>query len=245
VNRKGKQMRNLQDRVIVVTGAAGNLGSAVCKAFLHQGCTVCGLDHKEGRLDGMVDFVSGNGMLYIFDNVDVTDREGMLRIGEKIREEVGSVDVIVNTVGGFTMGERVDQISAETWQSMMSLNVQSFLNCSAAFVPEMIENESGKVITVGSRASLKGGARMGAYAAAKGALLRLTESLADELGQYQIQVNCVMPSTIDTPENREEMPKADFSKWVAPEKIADVIVFLASEESDAVNGVAIPVFGSA
>ena len=236
-------MSDFKDKVIVVTGAAGNLGSAVVAAFLDAGGTVCGLDHRQGRLSEM--FPENAGNLNIYEGVDITDRAAMLALGERIQAEVGPVDVLVNTVGGFTMGERVDQISVKTWQNMLDLNVYSLFNASAAFVPGMMSAGRGKVVSVGSGASQKGGAMMGAYAAVKGAVLRLTESMAAELKANNVQANCVLPGTIDTPQNRQAMPGVDFEKWVTPEQVAQVILFLSSSAADGITGAAVPVFGSA
>ncbi len=190
-------------------------------------------------------FPDADEHLRFYEGVDITDRAAMIAVGQTISDEFGSVDVLVNTVGGFTMGERVDQISADTWERMINLNVRSLLNASAAVVPHMLAAKRGKIVTIGSGASLKGGAKMGAYSAAKAAVLRLTESLAEEMKSSNIQVNCVLPKTIDTPENRKDMPNVDFSKWVTPEQIAHVILFLASPAADEVTGAALPVFGSA
>jgi NAD(P)-dependent dehydrogenase (short-subunit alcohol dehydrogenase family) len=234
-------MFDFTNHVIVVTGAAGNLGRAVVDAFLAAGGTVCGLDHRQGRLAEMFSMQAGN--LHIYENVDLTDRVALIALGEQIQAEVGRVNVLVNTVGGFTMGERVDQISAETWDRMMNINVISLLNATAAFVPGMVAAGQGKVVTVGSGAALKGGAKMGAYAAAKAAVLRLTESMAAELKASNIQANCILPGTIDTPENREAMPNADFNKWVTPEQVAQVILFLSSPAANAVSGAAVPIIG--
>lgn len=236
-------MFDFSDQVIVVTGAAGNLGSAVVAAFLDAGGSVCGLDHRQGRLTDM--FSEGTGKLHVYEGIDITDREALLALGEKIQAEVGTVNVLVNTVGGFTMGERVDQISAESWQQMLDLNVHSLMNAAAAFVPGMLAAGSGKLVSVGSSASNKGSAKMGAYAAAKGAVLRLTESMAAELRGSNIQANCVLPGTIDTPQNRQAMPDADYEKWVTPAEIAQAILFLSSSAADQVTGAALPVFGSA
>lgn len=236
-------MFDFKDQVIVVTGAAGNLGRAVAKAFLEAGGTVCALDHRAGRLASLFPEDDRQGILQIYEQVDVTDRAGMVALGQRIRGEVGTVDVLVNTVGGFTMGERVDEISAKTWRSMMDLNVTSLLNAAAAFVPDMMTAGHGKVVLVGSGASLKGGAKMGAYAAAKSAVLRLTESMAAELKASNIQANCVLPGTIDTPENRQAMPGADVSKWVTPKQVAQAILFLASPAADGITGTALPVTG--
>ena len=236
-------MYDFSKDVIVVTGAAGNLGSAVVKGFLAQGGIVCALDHRRGRLEGLFADSGVEGQLHIYEDVDVTEREVMEKISERISSEVGTVSVLVNTVGGFTNGERVHEISTDLWQKMMAINVLSFLNTSAVFVPGMLEQQYGKVISIASKSALSGGAKTGIYAAAKGALLRLTESMAAELKSYNIQVNSVLPSTIDTPENREDMPNADFSKWVTPEQVSDVILFLSSALSTGVTGAAVPVFG--
>lgn len=231
------------DKIIVVTGAAGNLGQAVVKGFLRSNGTVCGLDHRSGRLVQFKSSKEGAGSFYAFDEIDLTDKAKMLSLAERIRSEVGVVNILVNTVGGFSMGETVYGISDETWQRMMSLNVTSFLNAAAAFVPMMIENGGGKVIAIGAKAGLLGMANAGAYSAAKAALLRLTESMAGELKQKNIQVNSVVPGIIDTPENRKDMPNADFEKWVSPEQVTDAIMFLASSSADAISGAAVPVYG--
>lgn len=236
-------MFDFTGQVIVVTGAAGNLGRAVATGFLEAGGLVCGLDHRQGRLGGMFSHVEGNFRSY--EGIDLTDREAVLTAGEKIRQDVGQVDVLVCTVGGFTMGERVDQITSETWQKIMDINVISLLNSTAAFIPGMVTAGHGKVVTIGSGASLKGSARMGAYAAAKAAVLRLTESMSAELKSTNIQVNCVLPGTIDSPQNRQAMPDADLSRWVTPEQVAQAILFLSSPDADAITGAALPVMGRA
>ncbi len=173
-------MTDLSGKIIVVSGAAGNLGKAVVKVFLSSGAVVCGLDHREGRLKAAFTPSDFTGELHCYDHVDVNDRDGMKALAERVLEEVGSADVLVNTVGDFTAGERVHEISLDTWEQMFSKNVFSFLNLTHAFVPGMLEKGHGKIISVGSGASLKGGAKTGAYSAAKGALLRLTESMAAE-----------------------------------------------------------------
>jgi len=234
-------MSIFNNKIIVVTGVAGNLGRAVVTVFLEAGATVCALDHRHGRLEKILE--GNTTRLHFFEDVDSTDRDAMIATANKIKSTVGIVDVLVNTVGGFTMGQRVDEITADTWDHMMNLNVHPFLNAAAAYVPGMILAGKGKIVTVGAGASLKGGAKMGAYSAAKGALLRLTESLSAELMGKNIQVNCVLPGTIDTPENRKAMPDANFARWVKPEQIAKTILFLASIDADAITGAAIPVTG--
>jgi NAD(P)-dependent dehydrogenase (short-subunit alcohol dehydrogenase family) len=234
---------SMKDRVIVVTGAAGNLGHVVVQEFLNCHGTVCALDHRERRLADLLSTSKPSGELHCFEGIDITDRSGMVTLAERIQDTVGQVDVVVNTVGGFTSGERVHEISKKTWQRMMELNVESLLNTAAAFIPGMLENGSGKIVAIGSRASLKGTAKAGAYAAAKSVVLRLSESMAAELISYGIQVNCVLPGTIDTPENRLAMPDADYEKWVTPQQIAQAILFLSSSASDAITGTSLPVYG--
>ena len=236
-------MNKFSGKVVVVSGAAGALGREVVKAFLREEATVCALDHRAGHLAALGLDESGSGRLESIENMDLSLAEVAPQLKSEIHQRAGLADVLVHTVGGFTYGETVDGLSAETWQKMLDINVKTFLNFTKALVPDLIEKGKGKVITTGAKAALKGGAKMGAYSASKAALLRLTESMAAELVSAGIQVNCVLPGTIDTPNNRAEMPNADFSKWVPPEKIAETILFLASTESDAITGAAIPVYG--
>jgi len=139
-------MFDFTDKIIVVTGAAGNLGQAVVKGFLQSNGTVCGLDHRSGRLDQFKSSKRSAESFYAFDEVDLTDKSNILSLAERIKSEVGDVNILVNTVGGFNMGESVYGISESTWQRMMSMNVESLLNAAAAFVPTMIESDGGKVI---------------------------------------------------------------------------------------------------
>jgi len=238
-------MDRFDGKIILVTGAAGNLGSAVVEAYLREGGSVLALDHRTGRLVGRFDGIDSIGKVIPFEGVDLSDRQAVLDLAGQVRDQVGLVEVIVNTVGGFTAGDHVHELPLQTLHRMIELNVFTFLNTSAGFVPHLLEKGGGKVITIGSRSALSGGAKTSAYAAAKGALLRLTESMAAELRKDNIQVNSVLPSTIDTPENRKAMPKADFSKWVKPEALAEAILFLTSTDSDSISGVALPVSGSA
>lgn len=234
-------MSQFDDRIVVVTGAAGFLGRAVVSAYHAEGAIVCALDHQPGRLQRL--FPGINTGIHFFDAVDVTDDEAMLALAEKIEGEVGSPDILVNVLGGFFAGEKVYELTAENWNRMLALNVGSFLNLTKAFVPGLLQKGYGKVLSVASRAGLTGSAGMGAYAAAKSALIRLSESLAVELAEHNIQVNCVLPGTIDTAKNRAGMPNADFTKWVSTQVIAETILFLTSSKADGITGAAIPVFG--
>jgi len=231
------------NKIIVVTGAAGHLGQAVTRAYLQAGGHVCALDHHPERLFDIFQNDDYEGRLHLYPGIDILDREGLHKLSERVQKEVGQVSILVHTVGGYAAGDRVHKISSDVWQRMMNLNVVSFLNASAAFVPGILSTGEGKIIAIGAKAALTGGAQAGAYAASKAALLRLVESMAAELKPHNVQVNSVIPSIIDTPDNHQAMPKADFSKWVSPKKIAEVILFLTSPAADIITGTAIPVFG--
>lgn len=162
-----------------------------------------------------------------------------------VKEDFGPVDVLVNTVGAFRGGLTVQDEERDTWNFLFDVNLYSALNVLRAAVPQMLTNRGGRIINVVSRNALVGAADYAAYSAAKAALLRLSEALAAETKDHNITVNCVIPGTIDTPQNRESMPDADVSRWVTPGAIADVIAFLALNAARAVTGTAIPVYGNA
>jgi NAD(P)-dependent dehydrogenase (short-subunit alcohol dehydrogenase family) len=156
---------------------------------------------------------------------------------------VGAIDTLVNVAGGFTMGEAVHETSDATWQHMLDLNSRTVLNMARAVVPHLLAARRGHIVNVAARAGLRGSARMAAYAASKSVVIRLTEALADELKEQGVNVNCVLPSIIDTARNRADMPNADHSRWVRPADLAKVIAFLVSDDARAIHGAAIPVEG--
>jgi NAD(P)-dependent dehydrogenase (short-subunit alcohol dehydrogenase family) len=162
---------------------------------------------------------------------------------QKAVDRLGSPSVLCHLAGGFRMGEDVHSTDDTTLEFLFNINVHSLMPVAACVVPRMVEAGGGKIITVGAMGALRGGAQMGAYAASKSALMRLTESMSAELKSKHINVNCVMPSIIDTPENRAAMPDTDPTQWVAPGAIADVMVFLASTGARAIHGACIPIAG--
>jgi NAD(P)-dependent dehydrogenase (short-subunit alcohol dehydrogenase family) len=156
-------------------------------------------------------------------------------------ERYGRIDVLCNLAGGFRMGEAVHETADQNWDFLFDINGRTLLHAVRAVVPRMIESGGGKIVNVGAFSAQKGLARMGAYCAAKGAVIRLTEAMAAELREKKINVNCVLPIIIDTPENRAAMPDADPSRWVAPEDLANAIAFLTSDGARAIHGAALPV----
>lgn len=228
-----------QQKTVLITGAAGHLGAAVASAFQQRGARLLLLDRDEAALQRRFGAMTGAERIA----VDLLDRAQVAeRVGEALAR-VGPIDVLCHVAGGFRMGQKVHDTSGATWDFLLGLNAGSLLNIAAAVVPHMLAQGSGAIVTVGAAAALKGGADMGAYAASKAALIRLTESMSAELRDQGIRVNCVLPSIIDTPDNRAAMPEADASRWVAPEALADVIAFLASDAARAIHGAAIPVTG--
>lgn len=236
-------MFDFSERVAIITGAGGNLGGAVARAFYHAGASLVLVEHNAGRLAIAYPAEQFAPARVHFAAADLTDEVAAEALVAGALDRFGMVDILANTVGGYRAGTPVHETSLETWEFMLALNARSAFLISKAVIPPMLARGSGKIVHVASRAGLSGGARQVAYSASKSAVVRLVETLAAELRHKGINANCVLPGTIDTPQNRAEMPDADFSKWVAPEAIADVILFLASDAARAVNGAAVPVYG--
>lgn len=231
-------MFDFSEQVVLVAGASGNLGSAVAAAFYQAGARlVLGERHAE-PLQAQYD---GDPRVLVVP-VDLLKPDQVETVVYAAVEKFGRLDVLANTVGGFRTSPLQDT-DPEQWDFMFNLNLKSAYLLSRAVVLQMLEQGGGRIVHVSARAGLKGGARQAAYSASKSGLIRLVESLSSEVKDRGITVNCVLPGTIDTPENRQEMPKADHSKWVPPQAIADVILFLASDAARAVTGAAIPVYG--
>lgn len=224
-------MSDHNGKIVVITGAAGTLGRAATEFFADAGATVALLD--VAAIDGP----------HYARQCDLTDADACREAVAAIVADVGPIDVLANIAGGFAMGESVHETSADTWQHMMDLNAHTVLNMARAVVPGMLERRGGWIVNVGAPPGNHGVAQLGAYSVSKGAVIRLTEAMAAELREQGINVNCVLPTIIDTPPNREAMPDADFDKWVKPEALAKVIGFLASSDADPVHGAALPVSG--
>lgn len=231
-----------KDKVIVVTGAAGNLGRAVATAFAQRGARMALLDLSEQTIQPVVDDLPPGTEAKAY-AVNLLEAKSVDQGLQAIVHDFGRIDVLANIAGGFSMGPLIQDTGDADWDFMMNLNVRSvFYTCRAA-IPNMLANGGGRVVNVSARAALEGKGRMGPYCASKAAVKTLTESLAAENKFDNITVNCILPGTIDTPQNRDAMPDANFSNWVPPEALADVVVFLASEASRCVTGAAIPVYG--
>ena len=224
----------------IVTGAAGNLGAAVAAAFAAAGANLVLVDHRREHLEKT--FGSENEAK-VFAQVDLLDQAQVDAAAADAVRRFGRIDAVCNIAGGFHMGEAVHETADRDWNFMFDVNARTLLHVARAVVPHMLAAGGGRIVNVGAFAAQKGGARMGAYAASKSTVIRLTESMAAELRERNINVNCVLPTIIDTPQNRASMPDVDPARWVAPADLAQVILFLASPAARAIHGAAIPVTG--
>ena len=227
--------------VVVITGAFGVLGHAVARSFAARGAQLALLDvTPQPPPDLRADF--GAAPL-VFGGVDLSHMEATRRAMAATAMRFGGIDVLVNVAGGFRW-EKLEDGEPETWDQLYAMNLRTAVVCCKAVLPAMLERGAGRIINIGAgAAAARAGAGMGAYTAAKAGVQRLTESLSEELKDRGITVNAILPGTIDTARNRADMPDADFSRWVVPEAIAEVIVFLTTDAARAVTGASIPVSG--
>ncbi len=227
-------------QVTMITGAAGNLGRATAAAFAAEGARLVLLD-LDARALATAYGAEDDTRLHAAANLE--DAVSVAAAAERGLARFGRIDMLCNIAGGFRMGPPVHETPDELLHRMIELNAGSVMHTARAVVPGMIAAGSGKIVNVAAMGGLAGAALMGAYAASKSAVIRLTESMAAELREKGINVNCVLPSIIDTPPNRASMPSADFRRWVAPAALADVILFLCSTQARAIHGAALPVVG--
>jgi NAD(P)-dependent dehydrogenase (short-subunit alcohol dehydrogenase family) len=225
-------------RVFAITGAFGVLGSAVAKAAADQGAQLALIDFAKTPPPGVP---SGPEVLAL-GGIDLSDALAASAAIDAAADRFGGLDALINIAGAFSW-EKVEGSTGETWKRLFLVNVQTAANASRAAIPYLRKSLAGRIVNIGANAALKASLGMGAYAASKAGVHSLTESLAEELKADEVTVNAVLPSIIDTPTNRADMPKADFAAWVTPDELAAVILFLASEEASAVTGALIPVTG--
>lgn len=231
---------NFSNQTVMITGAGGNLGRAVAAAFAARGAKLVLVDLHRESLEKAFGAADANRL---FAPANLLDQAQVGVVVKTASERFGKIDVLCNLAGGFRMGAPVHETSDQDWNFLLDINARSMLHAVRAVVPAMLAAGRGKIVNIGANSAQKGVAQMGAYCAAKDVVIRLTESMAAELRDNDINVNCVLPSIIDTPENRAAMPDADATRWVAPDALADAIVFLASDAARAIYGAALPVVG--
>lgn len=236
-------MQDFENQVVFITGAAGNLGSAVARMFLQRKAHLVLVDRAQDRLQQMFPDLVNQSPHFLAGEVDLTKPDHIQQTVSRALEKFKKIDVLLNIAGMYEGGVPLLETDLELWNKLIAVNAQSVLLTSQAVGANMKERGAGTIINVAARPGLKAGAGNAAYAASKSAVLRITESLSAELKEHGVNVNAIIPGTIDTPANRESMPKADHDKWVDPIAIGEAMVFLASNSARAIHGAAIPVYG--
>jgi NAD(P)-dependent dehydrogenase (short-subunit alcohol dehydrogenase family) len=231
---------DFSNKVVLITGGTGALGRALVKKFINSSArTISSFrDDKEAE-----NLKSENGKVELI-KMDITNEEQILKTIPTIVERFGTVNILVNVVGGYLGGKNITELGLSDWETMMDLNLKSAFLISKHVIPVMKSSgNGGKVVHISSRTGLKSEGSDSAYAASKAGLIRFVESISQEFKEYNINVNCILPSIIDTEANRKAMPKADFSKWLSTDDLANVVLFLCSTDAKVINGAAIPTYG--
>lgn len=240
-------------QVILITGGTGALGSKVSESFLNFSPRAIVITFRsetemqelKGKLDrSNKEQKKNHHTLIEFVKVDITHEDEVKTLISNILEKFGQIHVLANVVGGYIGGKNVGETSEEEWDKMILINLKSAFLISKHVLTSMKKKKFGKIVHISSATGAKASGNDSAYAASKAGLIRLVESLAEEISGLNININCVLPTIIDTESNRQAMPTSNFSKWIPPEELAKVICFLSSEDSKVVNGVALPTRGT-
>ncbi len=227
-------------RTIVVAGGTGALGASVSRAFIASGARVIATYVKQEEFDALSKQV---GAALIGAPLDVTDEAAVAKFVSETESKYGAIDVLVIAVGGFAGGKQLWETDTATYNLMLSLNLRAAFVMSRAILPGMIRQNRGAIVNVASKAGYGHSAGAAMYAASKAGVMALFDSLAEEVKPYNINVNSIVPSIMDTPSNRREMPKANFDIWPKTDDIAKVIVYLCSDEARVIHGAEVPVYG--
>ena len=230
-------MSGLADRIAVVTGAAGGLGSHITNALLSAGARVVGTSRS-------IDASGIGDERFVGIPADLTTTAGARAVAERTMERFGQIDALVHVAGGFAGGSPIHETGDDTWDVMINLNLRAGIHILSAVIPHMRGRGRGSIVAIGSRAAVEPAANIGAYSASKAALVSLVRTAALENRDLGITANVILPGTIDTEQNRRADPKADRSQWVSPEKLAALAVYLVSDAGAQITGAAIPFYGA-
>lgn len=230
-------------RVVLITGATGELGRAVARAFAAQGDRLALVARREEGLAALAHALALPPERVLLHPADVTRAKQVEALVQAVLQRWGRMDVLLNLAGGYQAGVPVIEMDEALWDHLLNLNLRSVFLVCRAVVPHMLQQGGGKIVNVAARAGLQGRAKASAYAVAKAGVIIFTQALAEEVKHAGINVNVVLPSILDTPRNRQENPQADVSKWVTPEQLASVILYLCSDAASALHGASIPVYG--
>ncbi len=231
---------DLFSKTVVITGGTGALGTAVTAAFVKSGAKVIVtyiIEEERKKVEQVV-----NSTACTFEKVDLFSSKEVAGLFERVKKNHGRLDSLVCLAGGFAGGHAVEETPETEWDKMFTLNCKSAYYCIQQAMP-LLKQNGGSIVTIGSTLGLKGGGNFTAYGASKAALINLTHAAAEEGKKHHVRANVIVPSTIDTEANRAAMPKADFSKWVKPESLAQTILFLSSDASKDISGATVPVYG--
>jgi NAD(P)-dependent dehydrogenase (short-subunit alcohol dehydrogenase family) len=234
----------LQDKTVLITGATGALGSAVTREFAKTQANLALTGRSEEKLERLAIEIALPAERVLTIPADITRTDDISRLIEAITAHFGQIDVLLNVAGGWSGGKPVGETSVEDWDHMLALNLRSAFLLSRAVLPGMIEAGWGRIVHVSSKTAVAPRAKQAAYATSKMGVITLTETIAAEVKDSGITANVILPSIIDTPANREFMPKADPAKWVPPERIAATMRFLCSDNAASTNGARIPIYGT-
>jgi len=242
VENRNNPRYDFSNRTVLVTGGTGALGRAITSAFIRCNAEVIS-SYVVGKEIEQLKTETRSAVQLI--KADVTKEEEVKRLVSNIISKYGHIHILANVVGGYFGGKSVSELDEKEWDLMITMNLKSAFLISKHVIPQMILSKYGRAVHVSSRTGLRSTGYDSAYAASKSGLIRLVESLAEETKESNINVNCIMPSILDTEANRKAMPTADFSKWVKPEDLANVVLFLCSEDARVITGAAIPTYGVA
>jgi len=230
---------DFSNKVVLITGGTGALGRAVVEAFTSSNATSIATYVTDREAENAKTKIGALELV----KADMTKEDQVRKLVSQVVQKHGRIDVLVNVVGSYIGGKTVSELEESEWDKMMNLNLKSAFLISKHVLPIMTHAKQGKMIHISSRTGLKSSGYDSAYAASKSGLIRLVESISEEVKEYGINVNCILPSVIDTDTNRKAMPNSDFSKWVKTGDLASLVLFLCSEEAKFINGAAIPAYG--
>lgn len=232
-----------ENKVVMITGAPGNVGSAVVERFAQEGAKLALVDLRAASCEKLAQDIKDQMGDYVALGADVTDPESVKQLIADTEAQLGPIDILAHTVGGFAMGDPVHAGKMDVWNKMMALNATSvYVTCGSVAAHMLERGVSGKIVAILAKTALQGNAKQGPYAASKAAAQRVIQAMAAELKDQGINVNGIMPSLVDTPPNRQDMPNADTSKWVTPQNIADAVAFLASDAASAMHGASLELY---
>lgn len=232
-----------ENRIVLITGATGEFGPSLVRAFAWEGASVAITARHGDEFPAVLEAAGLPDERSLGVAADVTQAGDVKRLVDGVIERFGRIDALVNAAGGYRAGRAVWEMDEPDLDFMFDLNARSAFLVSRAVIPGMLQRGSGAVVNLGAKAGFQAGKKASGYAISKAAVMRLTESLSLEVRDSGINVNAVVPSIIDTAANRAASPNADHSKWVSPDDLASVILFLCSPEAKAIHGALVPVFG--